>query len=190
MGKLIRRLCLGAGWLLSLPLILITVLETAVTAGKSIRIYGQCKELLASVPTFVGDYMRSAYYWTVCKGISGGVLFSYGSMVARKDATIQPGTVIGVHSIIGHADIGRNVLISARVSILSGKYQHGRPGEERPEEGSFSRVAVGDNCWIGEGALVMANVGSNSVVGAGSVVYKDVPDDTTVLGNPARKVSM
>jgi len=38
--------------------------------------------------------------------------------------------------------------------------------------------------------VIMANIGRNCTVGAGSVVMKDVEDNTTVLGNPARKVNL
>jgi acetyltransferase-like isoleucine patch superfamily enzyme len=58
--------------------------------------------------------------------------------------------------------------------------------------------AIGDwkllNTFVGRGASIGANsvilpgvkVGQNAVVGAGSVVTKDVPDNATVYGNPAR----
>ena len=34
----------------------------------------------------------------------------------------------------------------------------------------------------------MRVIGANSVVGAGTVVIKDVPDNTVVVGNPARVI--
>lgn len=68
-----------------------------------------------------------------------------------------------------------------------------RPGED----GSFSfcktrtaPVSIGDNVWIGGGAVIMPGVtiGDNVVIGAGSVVTKDIPSDTIALGNPCRVV--
>ena len=52
----------------------------------------------------------------------------------------------------------------------------------------FSRpVTIGEDCWLGGGAIVCPGVtiGDRVVVGAGAVVTKDVPDDTLVAGNPA-----
>lgn len=48
-------------------------------------------------------------------------------------------------------------------------------------------IVIGDNVWIGAGAMVLKGVriGSSSVVAAGSVVTKDVPCYTLVAGNPA-----
>ena len=53
-------------------------------------------------------------------------------------------------------------------------------------EGQYDLVRVGENAWIGNGAIVMADVGARSVVAAGSVVTQPVPDDCVVGGNPAR----
>jgi len=49
-------------------------------------------------------------------------------------------------------------------------------------------VYIGENCWIGAGALIMPGVtiGDNSVIGAGSVVTKDIPANVVAYGNPCR----
>ncbi|BAV86488.1 maltose O-acetyltransferase [Rothia aeria] len=51
-------------------------------------------------------------------------------------------------------------------------------------------ITVGDNVWIGGGAIILGGVsiGENAVIGAGSVVTKDVPANAVVVGNPARVV--
>ena len=47
---------------------------------------------------------------------------------------------------------------------------------------------IGDDVWIGGGAIITpgVNVGSRVVIAAGSVVTKDVPDDVVVAGVPAK----
>jgi acetyltransferase-like isoleucine patch superfamily enzyme len=114
-------------------------------------------------------------------------------MVAHRDTTIGAGVVVGAFTILGYADIGDNVLFGARVSLISGKYQHGRPEERAANETVsevYERLTIGRNSWIGQEAILMANVGENCTVAAGSVVYKPVIDGTTVMGNPARRVSI
>ena len=51
-------------------------------------------------------------------------------------------------------------------------------------------VEIGNDVFIGSGSIILPNVriGNNVVIGAGSVVSKDIPDDSLVLGNPARVV--
>ncbi len=156
-------------------------------------IYGACKEFLAIQPTPIGEYLRLAYYRAVCKDISPEAKFLFGSMLARKDVTIGAGSVIGAYVIIGFARIGDNVLIGGQSSLISGKYQHGRPGEENDEDepdGQYEIITIGSNTWIGQGVVIMVNIGEGCTVAAGSVVFKEVPDGITVMGNPARKVSM
>ena len=49
-------------------------------------------------------------------------------------------------------------------------------------------VRIGDNVWIGAGAILLpgVTVGDGSVIGAGSVVTKDVPGGVVAAGNPCR----
>lgn len=49
-------------------------------------------------------------------------------------------------------------------------------------------VRIGDDVWIGGGALIMPGVtiGNRAVIASGAVVTKNVPDDVVVGGNPAR----
>ncbi len=47
---------------------------------------------------------------------------------------------------------------------------------------------MGPAAWIGIGATIKdrVRVGANSIVGAGAVVLKDVPDNSVVVGVPAK----
>ena len=54
--------------------------------------------------------------------------------------------------------------------------------------GSHGLPIIGDNVFLGANVVVIGNVkiGNNVAVGAGSVVVKDIPDNSVVVGNPAR----
>ena len=49
-------------------------------------------------------------------------------------------------------------------------------------------VRIGNNVWIGAGAVVLPGVtiGDDSVIGAGSIVTKDIPAGVVAVGNPCR----
>jgi maltose O-acetyltransferase len=74
--------------------------------------------------------------------------------------------------------IGSKSMIATHAMILC----HGYPLDWFP-------VTIGDNCYIGWGALILpgAVIGNNCVVGAGAVVPKSthIPDWSFVVGNPA-----
>lgn len=50
------------------------------------------------------------------------------------------------------------------------------------------RVDIGNNVFIGYGAIILPNtrIGNNVIVGAGAVVAKDIPDNVVVAGNPCQ----
>lgn len=54
----------------------------------------------------------------------------------------------------------------------------------------MGQITVGDNCFIGQRAIILQNVkiGNNCIIGAGAVVTKDVPDNSVVAGCPAKVI--
>lgn len=89
---------------------------------------------------------------------------------------------------IGGIDIGDDVMIGPRVSLLTS----GHPLEpsRRRRQVVAAPIVVGRGVWLGAGATVLqgVTVGADAVVGAGAVVTRDVPPATLVAGVPARVV--
>ncbi len=67
---------------------------------------------------------------------------------------------------------------------------HRRAGAPRDKWKAAKPITIGDNVWLGGGAIVLPGVtiGDNTVVGAGAVVTKDLPADVIAVGNPARVI--
>ena len=95
----------------------------------------------------------------------------------------------------GGLTIGRDVVISTKVIILSHDYSFlKREGYSRDNEciarNAFRAVTIGDNCFIGAGAIILpgTTIGHSSIVGAGAVVKGIIEDNSIVVGSPARVI--
>ena len=88
----------------------------------------------------------------------------------------------------GGVEIGDNVIIASHSVITS--QTHDRNSKLYRKENIMKPVKIGDNVWIGAGAIILpgVSIGNSSIVGAGSVVTKDVLSNTVVMGIPARVV--
>lgn len=96
---------------------------------------------------------------------------------------------VGYGACIGLASLGNGCLVGTRASILSGGNQHqfGPDGKLTPfDQTRGQRVRVGEETWIGEAAVLIADVGNRCIISARSVVSSPVPDGCLVGGNPAR----
>ena len=143
----------------------------------------------ALVPGTPGDYIRIAFYKWTLEECSLQSRISFGSFFAHPEARMDQGVYIGSYCVLGRVRIGARSQIASGVQILSGKGQHVRTADgtiSGAEQGAFTTVSVGSDCWIGAGAIVMADVGNNTTIGAGAVVTKPIPAHSTAVGNPAR----
>jgi len=83
--------------------------------------------------------------------------------------------------------IGDDVQIGPNVQLLTPTHPI-EPELRRAKLEAAQPITIGNNVWIGGGAIVLpgVTVGENSVIGAGAVVTRDVPASVVVAGNPAR----
>lgn len=75
--------------------------------------------------------------------------------------------------------IGENCVLRNSVTI----------GHKKLADGTLSASPrIGNNVDVGANACIIGDItiGNNVVIGAGAVVVKDVPDNCTVVGNPAK----
>lgn len=86
--------------------------------------------------------------------------------------------------------LGDNVYISVGAQFVCHDGSTLPFRKDYPKLDIAAPIVVGDNVFIGAGALILKGVtiGSNCIVGANAVVAKDVPAGHIVAGNPARVV--
>lgn len=85
--------------------------------------------------------------------------------------------------------IGANCLLGPRVCIITAT--HPIAPKERLSGLEYGKpITIGDNVWIGAGAILNPgiSVGDNAIIASGSVVTKDVKANLVVGGVPARDI--
>jgi maltose O-acetyltransferase len=85
--------------------------------------------------------------------------------------------------------IGDDVQIGPNVALLTPTHPID-PDLRRAGWEAAQPITIGDNVWLGGGAVVLPGVtiGSDTVVGAGAVVSRDLPQGAVAVGNPARVI--
>src|SRR5580692_5827931 len=122
------------------------------------RFWAHCSAVLPGLP---GDYFRIAYYRLTLDACALESRIEFGSFFAHPQARVGRGVYVGSYCVIGRTSIGDRTQIASAVQILSGSRQHGRDKDGRilgAGEGVFETVPIGADCWIGAGAIVMAEV--------------------------------
>ena len=111
----------------------------------------------------------------------------YGTNIRIGDRTFVNFGLVALD--VAAITVGDDVQIGPNVQLLTPTH----PLEadlRRAKWESAAPIAIGDNAWLGGGAVVLpgVTVGEDAVVGAGAVVTRDVPPGGVVVGNPARPI--
>ena len=147
--------------------------QTAV-GGKLIVSIGSCPVRKLIAERYAVEFATAIHPKSI---ISDSVKIGEGSV-------IMPGAIIKAD-----ATIGRHCIINTKASVdhecKIGDYVHIAPGATLS-----GNVEVGECSWIGVGACVRQGIkiGKNCMIGAGAVVLTDIPDNTTAVGNPCKRI--
>jgi acetyltransferase-like isoleucine patch superfamily enzyme len=159
----------------------------SILLGRDVYVDRLCRLHASQAEIRLGDFtrvMRGAY---LCSYVSG----------ARPGEGIRTGSRcwIGVDAILasgqGGLFLGDEVLIGPRAALVTGDHDTSRPDLAATcRTYSGKPITIGDNVWIGTGAVVVGgvSVGEGAVIAAGAVVTRDVPPATIVGGVPAKTI--
>ena len=156
--------------------------------GRAKPVYTFFAQSFALGPGLPGSFLRAAYYKMTLRESSIDVTLAFGSYFVQPDSVLEEGVSIGAYCVIGRSRIGARSQIASHVLMPSGRRQHVRNTDGTLSDGVPDATVVGADCWIGDGAVIMADLGDGVTVGAGSVVTRSVPAGSVVVGNPARPI--
>jgi len=178
------RLC---ACLLIYPLFTLLVLNEKIL--KSDEFFQGCSQFLSLFPGLPGNYLRQQFYRLALAECHDDCCIEFGTRLNQRGIELGRRVYIGTNCCIGLCRIEDDVMLGSNVDIISGKNQHNFDRLDIPmreQGGDLEKIVIGEDSWLGNSSVVMANVGKKSIVAAGSVVVKDVPPYSIVGGNPAR----
>ncbi|HEX8272050.1 MAG TPA: acetyltransferase [Longimicrobiaceae bacterium] len=128
--------------------------------------------LLARLGPFAaGPLVHPAAWVSPSASLGRGTVVMAGAVV-NAGARVGEGVIVNTGAVVEHdCRVGDGVHLSPRATLCGA-------------------VEVGEGSWVCAGATVIpgVRVGARATVGAGAVALRDVADDTTVAGCPAREI--
>jgi acetyltransferase-like isoleucine patch superfamily enzyme len=144
-------------------------------------------QFLSLFPGRFGQILRRGFYFMTVKNFNPACIIDFKTFFPSDEIVIGKNVYIGADCIISTSIIEDDVIIGSGVHIAN-KKMHSFDSLKTPirlQGGERRKIRIGHDCWIGNGAIILADVGAHCVIGAGSVVTKPVEDWSIAAGNPA-----
>jgi acetyltransferase EpsM len=158
-------------------------------AGKKVHLYSSSISKNELIVITIGDNR-------IRKNLAENITHKFGVVIAHSSeidtsVIIEEGSQI-LHGVIIQcsATIGKHTIVNTGASVdhdcTIGDFCH-----IAPQVTLCGNVEVGEGTLIGAGCIVIPGIkiGKWCTLGAGSVILSDIPDHSTVLGNPGRIIS-
>jgi len=139
----------------------------------------------AASPITLGNQLVINNYITLLA--DGNGFISFGSNVFIGDYSVIRATKASI-------EIGSHTMLAQGVKLISTNHYYKSKDMliyEQDIDTEKKGIKIGEDCWLGVGAVVLpgVSIGNGVVVGANAVVTKNVPDYAVVVGIPAKIVS-
>jgi len=189
MKKIVKDVISVLFLLLALPFFVIYRVEVILVGIE--KAFQGASQFFSLFPGLSGMYFRRAFYILTLKKCSRDCYTGFGTVFSHPGVEIGRHVYIGTNCTLGDVCISDYATIGSNVDILSGRKQHDIADINTPAQeqgGAYIKIHIGEDAWIGNSAVIMANIGKKSVIGAGSVVVDDIEDLAVAVGNPAKVI--
>ncbi len=189
MKRALKGLANAMALVLVLPVFVLYRLA-ALVLGRE-KAFPGWSQAFSLLPGLTGVYLRRAFYRLTLRRCAADCCLCFGTVFSHSTAEVGRNVYVGLYCVLGDVRLEDDVLLGSQVSVMNGGEQHGMerldvPVREQP--GTWARVTIGRDSWVGDRAVVLADIGCHCVIGAGSVVTKPIPDYAIAVGSPARVV--
>lgn len=147
----------------------LTTLGQIQSPQKRINLFNSLKKMGADFPVIISPLAYVSKHASIGKGT-----------IVMHRALVNAGVCIGTNCIVNTESlIEHDVSIADHCHIATGAVINGG-------------THVAQQTFIGSNAVTKEciKIGKSAIIGAGSVVTEDVPDNTTVVGMPARNIKI
>jgi virginiamycin A acetyltransferase len=189
MKFVVKRMVRVVALLLILPGFVLYRLSTVLLGAQ--KAFPGWAQAFSLAPGLCGVYLRHAFFALVLPRCDTNACVGFGTVFSHPSAELGRNVYVGPFCSLGDVTLEDDVLLGSHVSIANGGSQHGIERTDIPireQPGAWPRITIGQDSWIGDRAVILANVGKHCVVGAGSVVTKPLPDYSIAVGVPAKVV--
>lgn len=189
MKEMIKKLAAFIFRIFALPFFIYYKLESLLISDE--KSFQGMSQLMSTAPGLLGEYLRREFYRMTLKNCSNDCCIGFGTVFSHTDCEIGKGVYIGLYCTLGKVSIGDYSLLGSNVDVVSGKNQHDFSNLNTPikfQGGEYSKVYIGEDSWVGNSSVVMADIGKKCVIGAGSVVVDKIDEFSIAAGNPAKVI--
>lgn len=144
---------------------------------------------LALIPGAAGVWLRRCWYRRTLRRCGRALCVNWMAIIYRPETGVGDNVYLGPFTSVINADLGDDVMLGTRVSVAQGARQHGTERIDIPmsrQTGQPHPVRIGNDVWVGTGAVILADVATGCVVGAGAVVTRTFDPCHVLVGVPAR----